>query len=254
MQKSLIVALLLSLGAIAVVPQKSIAQHIPPGTCSPLTGFNQSYIQWQDGWCVNLATSDLGQSLFISTITSNNSIFVLAKGLSINGLGLYKVSISRDRQDIVEFTTNSSGEIIDIEGSPRAIQTYMPELRAAINIADRYTLPIQGNPFQVGAFSPEGNCAVIDGYVQIGVESPAFDDPAKISGNQVGSRVNLRTGPGIEYDADAYGLVGDSVTVIGQAFSTECETWVKVRFSESGYEGWMHSRFIELEYGRGWWD
>lgn len=254
MKKPFILALLLSIGAIAVAPQKSAAQYIQPETCSPLTGFDRSYIQWQNGWCVNFTASDLGQSLFISTITSNNSIFVLAKGLSANGVGLYKIRIGRNGQDIVEFTTDRFGDITNIQGSPRAIQTYMPEIRAAINIAEQYTLPIQGNPFTSAIIPPDGNCAVIDGYVQIGVESPAFDDPAEISGNQIGSRVNMRTGPGTEYDVDAYGLVGDSVTVIGQAFSTECETWAKVKFPESGYEGWMHSRFIELEYGRGWWD
>jgi SH3-like domain-containing protein len=96
-------------------------------------------------------------------------------------------------------------------------------------------------------------CRVIDDYIPVGVEYRIEPEPAFIKGDSPGSRVNVRVGPGSEFTADAYGLVGDYVQVIGQAFSSECETWIKVRFPNSGHEGWIRSDFIGLHYGRGWW-
>jgi hypothetical protein len=86
-------------------------------------------------------------------------------------------------------------------------------------------------------------CQVIDYYIPIGQTFPVDNDPAYIDGDTPGSRVNVRTEPGSEFEADAYGLVGDAVQVIGQAFSTNCETWVKVRFPISGHVGWIRSDF-----------
>ncbi len=97
-------------------------------------------------------------------------------------------------------------------------------------------------------------CPVIDDYIPVGRPFAVDPEPGYITGETSGSRVNVRTGPGAEYDAPAYGLVGDAVQVTGQAFSTECETWIRVRFPNSGHTGWLHSNYIELYYGRGWWD
>ncbi|MBE7383393.1 MAG: SH3 domain-containing protein [Leptolyngbya sp. SIO1E4] len=109
------------------------------------------------------------------------------------------------------------------------------------------TIPAQAQTIEV--------CPVVDDYVPAG---EAFlypePEPGYIDGEEPGSRVNVRTGPGTEYEASAYGLVGDSINVIGQAFSSECETWIKVRFLESEFEGWIHAQFIKLPYARGWWD
>ncbi|WP_396798601.1 SH3 domain-containing protein [Microcoleus sp. FACHB-1515] len=66
--------------------------------------------------------------------------------------------------------------------------------------------------------------------------------------------MNVRTGPGTEYAATAYGLVGDRIQVIGQAFSRNCETWIQVRFPVSGHIGWVRADFIDLRYARGWWN
>ncbi len=96
----------------------------------------------------------------------------------------------------------------------------------------------------------------IDEYIPVG-EPFLYAEPEPdhyIDGEEPGSRVNVRTGPGTEYEASAYGLVGDDVALIGQALSAECETWAKVRFVESGFEGWVHEQFIGSPYGRGWWD
>ena len=98
-------------------------------------------------------------------------------------------------------------------------------------------------------------CRVPDDYIPVGKEFLYPEpEPGYIDGEETGSRVNVRQGPGTEYEASAYGLVGDSSYIIGQAFSSECETWIKVRFLESEFEGWIHSQFINLPYARGWWD
>lgn len=96
-------------------------------------------------------------------------------------------------------------------------------------------------------------CEVVGDYIPVGQTFSVEAEPAYIDGSTPGSRVNVRTGPGAEYDANAYGLVGDAVQVIGQAFSTTCDTWVQVRFPISGHIGWVRSDFIRLHYQRGWW-
>lgn len=96
-------------------------------------------------------------------------------------------------------------------------------------------------------------CKVIDDHIPVGQRFEIDLEPGYITGDTVGSQVNVRTGPGSEYEASAYGLVGDSVQIIGQAFSTNCETWIQVRFPISRHVGWIHSNFIGLYYSRGWW-
>ncbi|NJL21175.1 MAG: SH3 domain-containing protein [Leptolyngbyaceae cyanobacterium SM1_3_5] len=101
---------------------------------------------------------------------------------------------------------------------------------------------------------PVATCEVFDDYIPVGRVFPVEAEPGNIAGGTVGSRVNVRTGPGTEYAATAYGLVGDRIQVIGQAFSRSCDTWIQVRFSVSGHVGWVRADFIDLFYGRGWWD
>lgn len=107
-------------------------------------------------------------------------------------------------------------------------------------------------------------CPVLDhgavgvSYIQIPV-GRSFSlgndpEPAYISGNVPGSQVNVRTGPGTEYAATAYGLVGDFVQAFDYAFSSECETWLRVRFPVSGHIGWIHVNHVTFHYGRGIWD
>ena len=80
-------------------------------------------------------------------------------------------------------------------------------------------------------------CQVLDDYIPVGRRFEVDPEPAYITGDTAGSRVNVRTGPGSEHEAPAYGLVGDSVQVIGQAFSSNCETWIQVRFPISRHVG-----------------
>ncbi|MBE9137357.1 hypothetical protein IQ254_09070 [Nodosilinea sp. LEGE 07088] len=56
------------------------------------------------------------------------------------------------------------------------------------------------------------------------------------------------------YDASAYGLVGDAIQVVGQAFSNRCDTWARVEFPDSGHIGWVHSESVLIDYSRDWWD
>lgn len=87
-------------------------------------------------------------------------------------------------------------------------------------------------------------CQVIDDFIPAGERYSTEPEPGYISGEIPGSKVNIRTGPGSEYEAETYGLVGDAIEVVGQAFSTECETWIQVRFPVSGHIGWIHSTFL----------
>lgn len=79
-------------------------------------------------------------------------------------------------------------------------------------------------------------------------------EPAWIDGEEAGSRVNIRSGPGLEHESTGYGLVRNYIDIIGQGMSESCETWAKVRFPISGHEGWIHGQFIGATYPRGWWD
>lgn len=253
MNKKKLFTLLMLSAALVCTPRKAAAQYFSPGLCSPPTGYERSFSDWRNGWCLSFTSNGSEQALAAGTVTSSDHLFLFRKSW-MNGLLLYGVSISRDGNTLVTYTTDSSGNILNIRGNPNTIQSFMPEVQAATRIVNEFYLPMQGNPFVATRTPPSGTCEVIDGYVSIGVESPAPSEPARIRGSNPGSRVNLREGPGTEFTADAYGLVGDSVQVIGQAFSTECETWAKVRFPQSGYEGWIHANYIEMEYARGWWD
>ena len=99
-------------------------------------------------------------------------------------------------------------------------------------------------------------CEIIDSYIPIEKEFLWPDSEAGyINGDEAGSQVNVRTGPGIRYEASTYGLVGNYIEVIGQALDSECHTWLKVKFPISDIEGWIHSNFIALHSGpRGLWD
>ncbi|MEM9220686.1 MAG: SH3 domain-containing protein [Cyanobacteria bacterium P01_F01_bin.150] len=99
-------------------------------------------------------------------------------------------------------------------------------------------------------------CAIVDSYIPVEKEFLWPDSEAGyINGDEPGSQVNVRTGPGIRYAASTYGLVGNYIDVIGQAFDSECRTWLKVRFPLSEFEGWIYSDFTALHGGpRGLWD
>ena len=79
--------------------------------------------------------------------------------------------------------------------------------------------------------------------------------PSYIDGENPGSRVNVRTGPGTEYSTKGiYGLVGEDVTSIGFGYDRNCQLWFKVRFPTSQHEGWMHGDYVEAYYPGGLFD
>ncbi|MEM9502635.1 MAG: SH3 domain-containing protein [Cyanobacteria bacterium P01_E01_bin.43] len=103
---------------------------------------------------------------------------------------------------------------------------------------------------------PVLTCPVYADDTYIPVEEVfSYDEPesAFIDGETIGSRVNVRTGPGLDYEVTTYGLVGEDVEIIGQAFSRECETWIQVRFPGSEPVGWVHKDFIGPKRGTSWW-
>ncbi|MEL6385513.1 MAG: hypothetical protein AAFQ89_24245 [Cyanobacteria bacterium J06626_18] len=80
-------------------------------------------------------------------------------------------------------------------------------------------------------------------------------EPSYIVGEVAGSRVNVRPGPGTEYESNgSYGLVGDYVTALKWGYDQNCEEWYLVRFPRSGYQGWIKGTYINFVYGRGLFD
>lgn len=92
-------------------------------------------------------------------------------------------------------------------------------------------------------------------YVDVGERfSLGEEAPAYLEGQQSGSRINVRTGPGTGYEANAYGLVGEDVLALDFAYDLNCEIWYRVRFPASQHEGWIHTDLVRFYYGRGLWD
>ena len=56
-----------------------------------------------------------------------------------------------------------------------------------------------------------------------------------LHGQEQGSKVNIRPQPSQSAYDGSYGLVGESVKVIGSN-----DDWYRVRFPQSGHEGWLH--------------
>lgn len=79
--------------------------------------------------------------------------------------------------------------------------------------------------------------------------------PHYLTGEDADSRVNVRSGPGIDYPTDgSYGLVGENVIALGFGYDNNCQIWFQVRFPDSGYEGWIHGDHIGSDYGYGLFD
>ncbi|MCT7967064.1 SH3 domain-containing protein [Laspinema sp. D1] len=63
-----------------------------------------------------------------------------------------------------------------------------------------------------------------------------------------GSQINIRSGPGIEYSALHYGVVGDRVQILDSQRENSSDIysrrWHQVRFVESGAVGWVRGDFL----------
>lgn len=85
------------------------------------------------------------------------------------------------------------------------------------------------------------------GLVGIGLTAQANDLGMLTA--EPGSRINVRTGPGTGYAARHYGLAGDRVALLNSALEAcgrgmDCYPWHRVRFLQSGAEGWVRSDFL----------
>lgn len=63
--------------------------------------------------------------------------------------------------------------------------------------------------------------------------------------------INVRSGPGINYSAPHYGVVGDEVIILVEkngryAIETDVQgfKWVRVEFPKTGAKGWIRRDFI----------
>lgn len=98
--------------------------------------------------------------------------------------------------------------------------------------------------------------AATDEYIEVGKRYPVGlnPEPAYIIGNEVGSQVNTRTGPGLQYNISGQGLVGEDVIALDMALDSNCDVWLRIRFPASDHEGWIHQNYFSFYYGRGFFD
>jgi uncharacterized protein YgiM (DUF1202 family) len=93
-------------------------------------------------------------------------------------------------------------------------------------------------------------CPIVDDEIPVGQEYVITAEPAYVTADDV----NVRSGPGTEFDIITQAIAGAYVEMIGQAFDHHCETWLMVRFPLTDLTGWMHSDYIQTQYPRGLWD
>ncbi|MGB7314781.1 MAG: SH3 domain-containing protein [Nodosilinea sp.] len=70
---------------------------------------------------------------------------------------------------------------------------------------------------------------------------------ARITGQEEGSRVNVRPQPSTSVHIGSYGLVGESITVMGEAIGPDCSKWYHVQFPTSGFQGWVFENFVSIQ-------
>jgi hypothetical protein len=88
------------------------------------------------------------------------------------------------------------------------------------------------------------------------VLSPVSDIPTQaqsstsrtaiLTGQQSGSRINVRSAPSTSAPIQHYGLVGDTVTVLQERSSSDGYTWFLVQFPGSRATGWVRGDFVQL--------
>lgn len=79
---------------------------------------------------------------------------------------------------------------------------------------------------------------------------------ATLIGQEYGSQINLRSGPGTDFPEKGYGLVGDRVHILRRTGGSPKDTayverrgsgWYRVGFPKSGARGWVRQDFVNLE-------
>ena len=81
--------------------------------------------------------------------------------------------------------------------------------------------------------------------ISVGVTLPVFAKPAVLTGQQPGSRINVRSQPTTASASRHYGLVGDRVETLDQTQGEDGYNWYYVRF-RSGAEGWVRQDFVRV--------
>ncbi|XWK88272.1 MAG: SH3 domain-containing protein [Phormidium sp.] len=69
---------------------------------------------------------------------------------------------------------------------------------------------------------------------------------AVLTGNDSGSKINLRSAPSANSRYLGYGLIGDRVRVLRQANGEDGYIWYQVQFPRSGAIGWIRGTFVRL--------
>lgn len=80
---------------------------------------------------------------------------------------------------------------------------------------------------------------------------PALAEDGILRANDPQSRINLRASPDPNSRQLGYGLVGDRVEILEQVPGGDDYTWYRVRFYDSGAEGWIRNDFVQVEGGSG---
>lgn len=60
------------------------------------------------------------------------------------------------------------------------------------------------------------------------------------------SQINVRTGPGTQYYARHYGLPGDRVIILNDAYGNDGYRWWYLKFNVSGAKGWIREDFVAI--------
>ncbi|MGY6529243.1 MAG: SH3 domain-containing protein [Cyanobacterium sp.] len=76
---------------------------------------------------------------------------------------------------------------------------------------------------------------------------------ANLTASSNATKINLRSGPGTQYNTRGYGLVGDFVYILegdrqfgDYAQDSTGKLWYKVGFPKSGARGWIRADFLRL--------
>ena len=75
---------------------------------------------------------------------------------------------------------------------------------------------------------------------------PAFATSARLTANDPGAQINVRTAPTTRANSPHYGVAGDWVEVLNSSDGGDGYIWYYVRFYQSGAEGWIRSDFLSF--------
>ncbi|MEB3281593.1 MAG: SH3 domain-containing protein [Lyngbya sp.] len=75
---------------------------------------------------------------------------------------------------------------------------------------------------------------------------PGFATSARLTANDPGAQINVRTAPTTQANSPHYGVAGDWVEVLNSSDGGDGYIWYYVRFYQSGAEGWVRSDFLSF--------